>query len=165
MRPLGAFFQRATISRDLSDVFRGPLAVGQKWTRRVFEPSGRHHQGAGRIGIAALIELLHLAAVLRVFRKGCRDMHRCTNSRQREKPGGGFTMQPDAAVGVRIRMDKSFVESIGSLKLTPVSHRIARIGLADAAFGVNISLEIFLGSLLTVIIRLSGDSRYCRVSA
>ena len=62
-------------------------------------------------------------------------MHRCPNSRQREKPGGGFAMQPDAAVGVRIRMDKSFMESIGGLKLTPVSHRVARIGLADAAFG------------------------------
>src|SRR5678815_3731473 len=112
MRSQGTFFQCPTMSRDSPAVFRGPLAVSQKWTRRVFEPSRRHHERTWRIGIAALIKLLHLAAVLGVLGKRGRNMHRCTNSGQREKPGGCFTMQPDAAVGVRIRMDKSFMESI-----------------------------------------------------
>ena len=56
--------------------------------------------------------------------------HGRADSHQREEPGGGFAMQPDAAVRVRIGMNKSFVESIGGLELTPVSHRITRIGLA-----------------------------------
>ena len=63
-------------------------------------------------------------------------MHGRANSHQREEPRGGFAMQPDAAVRVRIGMNKSFVESIGGLELTPVSHRITRIGLANAAFGL-----------------------------
>ena len=63
-------------------------------------------------------------------------MHRRANSHQREKPGRGFAMQPDAAMGVRIRMDKAFVESIGGLELAPVSHRITGIRLADAGASV-----------------------------
>ena len=52
-------------------------------------------------------------------------------ARQRKEAGRRFTMQADAAVRARDRMDKSFVEPIGGFELAPVRHRITRIRLAD----------------------------------
>src|SRR5688500_8188537 len=43
-------------------------------------------------------------------------------------------MQADTAVRARSGMDKSLVKPVGRFELTPVSHRITRIGLADPAF-------------------------------
>src|SRR5213082_1642546 len=73
-----------------------------------------------------------------------RDVHGRPDSCQREEPGGGFAMEPDATMRVRSRMNEALMESIRGRELTPVSHRITGIGFAGAAavFLLVVDLEI-----------------------
>ena len=66
-----------------------------------------HHQRPRRIRVSALIESLDLAAPLLVFGERVLDSYRRADPRQREEAGRGFTMQPNAAVGVRRRDGQS----------------------------------------------------------
>ena len=91
-----------------------------------------------------MIEPLDLAAIFFVLGQRVRDVDGRPDSRQREEPGRGFAMEPDATVGVRSRMNEAFVESIRGRELTPVSHRITGIGFAGApaVFLLVVNLEI-----------------------
>src|SRR5205814_9819513 len=60
-------------------------------------------------------------------------MHLRPDPRQREKSGSGFPVQPNAAMRVRHRMNKAFMESVGRLEFTPIGHRITAVRLAGAA--------------------------------
>src|SRR3954470_11709172 len=108
-------------------------SVYQERPRGILEPCVRHHEGARRIGILALVEPHHLTAELLIFRKRFPDVDRRADARQREHTSDGFAMHPDAAVGVGIRMDEPFVESVSGFEFLPISHRITGVRLTGAA--------------------------------
>src|SRR5204863_5083071 len=109
-----------------------PASVYQERSRRILEPGVRHHEGARRIGILALVEPHHLTAELLIFRKRFPNVDRRADAGQREHTSDRFAMHPDAAVGVGIRMDEAFVESVSGFEFLPVSHRITGVWFARA---------------------------------
>src|SRR5205823_13225532 len=89
---------------------RESRSVYQERPWRIFEPGIREHERPRLIGLFALIEPAHLTTPFLVLRKGVGDMHLRPDPRQREKSGSGFPVQPNAAMRVRNRMNKTFME-------------------------------------------------------
>src|SRR5436190_9559856 len=69
-----------------------PASVYQERSRRILEPGVRHHEGARRIGVLALVEPHHLTAELLIFRKRFPNVDRRADAGQREHTSDRFAM-------------------------------------------------------------------------
>src|SRR6476469_6200482 len=109
---------------DQPNLAANPDSVYQEGSRRILEPGVRQHEGPRRVRILALVEFHDLAAVFLVFRERLADVDRRADPGEREHASDRFAMHPNAAMGVRIRMDKALVKSVGGFEFLPVRHGI-----------------------------------------